>query len=84
MMQSSPEPSYLWRIREMIVFKLSTFKDADKLGRWIVLDSGDLDQDGDEDIVLGSLAFEVPGDVARVEYWAENGIPFVVLENGLK
>lgn len=65
-------------------FKVSTFKDAEKLGRWIVLDSGDIDKDGDEDIVLGSLAFEVRGDAARVEYWAENGIPFVVLENQLK
>ena len=53
------------------------------MGRWIVMDSGDIDQDGDEDIVLGSLAFEVIPDNGEVEGWVKNGIPFVVLRNQL-
>lgn len=53
------------------------------LGRWMVLDAGDIDQDGDEDIVLGSLAFEVIPDNGEVGRWVQNGIPFVVLRNQL-
>lgn len=54
------------------------------LGRWIVLDAGDIDGDGDEDIVLGSLAFEVIPDNGEVEKWVKNGIPFAVLRNQLR
>lgn len=54
------------------------------LGRWIVMDAGDIDRDGDEDIVLGSLAFEVIPDGGEVEKWVKNGIPFLVLRNQLK
>ncbi len=50
-------------------------------GRWLVMDVGDLDGDGDPDIVLGSLTFEVVGQPARVQQWVQGGLPFVVLEN---
>lgn len=64
-------------------FRGSTFPEA-TLGRWITMDSGDYDGDGDEDIVLGSLAFEVIPDRGEVRNWVEKGVPFVVLENGRK
>jgi len=51
------------------------------LGRWIVMDAGDLDNDGDIDLALGSLAFEVIPDNGEVEGWVQNGLPFLVLEN---
>jgi len=57
-----------------------TFPTADK-GRWIVMDSGDLDKDGDIDLLLGSLTFEVIPKIGLVEKWVQNGIPFVYLEN---
>ncbi|MEM6698346.1 MAG: VCBS repeat-containing protein [Bacteroidota bacterium] len=60
--------------------KAYTFLTADK-GRWIVMDSGDLDKDGDIDLVLGSLAFEVIPKMGLVEQWVQDGIPFVYLEN---
>jgi len=50
-------------------------------GRWLVMDTGDLDHDGDEDIVLGSLAFEVVGRPELTRQWTQSGIPFVLLEN---
>ena len=50
-------------------------------GRWLVMDSGDIDGDKDIDIVLGSLTFEVPGDTTRVQSWIDQGIPFLLLEN---
>ncbi|MEL6699502.1 MAG: VCBS repeat-containing protein [Bacteroidota bacterium] len=61
-------------------FKAATFEEAD-LGRWLTLDAGDMDQDGDLDLVLGSLTFEAPAQPAYVDLWVKNGIPFVVLEN---
>ncbi|MFT5237636.1 MAG: hypothetical protein ACI9M9_001236 [Flavobacteriaceae bacterium] len=50
-------------------------------GRWIVMDASDYDKDGDIDLVLGSLAFEVVPKLGFVEKWMEDGIPFIVLEN---
>ncbi|MBX2842305.1 MAG: VCBS repeat-containing protein, partial [Flammeovirgaceae bacterium] len=64
-------------------FKSSTFNEV-KLGRWIVMDTGDIDLDGDLDIILGSLAFEVIAEGDFVETWVKNGVPFVILENKLK
>ncbi|MCB0698669.1 MAG: VCBS repeat-containing protein [Chitinophagales bacterium] len=64
-------------------FSLSTF-DNPTMGRWIVMDAADYDGDGDKDIVLGSLAFEVVPPNGLVERWVEQGIPFIVLENKLK
>ena len=61
-------------------FKGRTFPEAN-LGRWITMDSGDYDGDGDVDLVLGSLAFEVIPDRGEVRNWVERGVPFVVLEN---
>lgn len=58
--------------------------DDPTLGRWIVMDAGDLDGDGDEDLVLGSLAFEVvPASDLYPAKWVKSGIPFIVLENVL-
>lgn len=51
------------------------------LGRWITLDAGDVDQDGDLDLLLGSLAFEVVPDRGQVKGWVDNGLGWMVLEN---
>ena len=61
-------------------FKAQTFP-QNNLGRWLVMDSGDLDKDGDLDILLGALTFEVIPDLGLVDQWVEKGIPFVLLEN---
>lgn len=64
-------------------FTLSTIENP-TMGRWIVMDAADYDGDGDKDIVLGSLAFEVVPPNGLVEQWVQNGIPFIVLENTTK
>ncbi|HMQ48506.1 MAG TPA: VCBS repeat-containing protein [Saprospiraceae bacterium] len=61
-------------------FSPKTFPQA-AMGRWITMDASDVDQDGDTDIVLGSLAFEVVPDGGELAKWVENGIPFVLLDN---
>lgn len=66
-----------------MTFEAYTFPQVDK-GRWIVMDAGDPDQDGDTDLILGSLAFEVVPAMGLVQQWVNDGIPFVVLENTTK
>jgi len=53
-------------------------------GRWLVMDTGDLDDDGDTDLILGSLTLEVLGNETFVKSWVEQGIPFVLLENTIR
>lgn len=61
-------------------FESSTFPEVG-FGRWVVMHATDVDDDGDTDLVLGSLVMEVPGRDDLVQGWVERGISFVVLEN---
>lgn len=52
------------------------------LGRWISMDMADYDGDGDQDLVLGSLAFEtVPVQSELESSWINQGRPYILLEN---
>lgn len=64
-------------------FRTYTFPESAD-GRWITMDAGDMDQDGDIDLVLGSLAFEVIDGQHWVDRWTAAGVPFILLENRLK
>lgn len=48
------------------------------MGRWLTMDAGDLDGDGDLDIVLGSFA-GLPHP--RQAMWMSKGLPILFLEN---
>ena len=49
-------------------------------GRWICMDAGDIDHDGDIDILLGNFAKGFINQRRLKPYWELN-VPFVVLEN---
>ncbi len=79
--QSAPEAGFVYLQNQgNMNFTAHTFAES-TYGRWLVADTGDLDGDGDLDIVLGSLAFEVVPPNGLLDEWVERGIPFVVLEN---
>ena len=79
---NSPEESFVYFENTNDIYSLSTFPEVTN-GRWIVMDSSDYDQDGDIDLILGSLAFEVVPKLGFEKQWIEKGIPFIVLENTL-
>ncbi|MCC6185797.1 MAG: VCBS repeat-containing protein [Chitinophagaceae bacterium] len=83
--QNQPEESFVFLENDgKNNFKASTIADP-TLGRWIVMDAADYDNDGDLDLILGSLAFEViPTNNDLINKWVNNGIPFIVLENKTK
>lgn len=82
--QNQPEESFVYLENDgLFNFTASTLDDP-VLGRWIVMDAADYDKDGDLDIALGSLAFEVIPNNGLVDKWIKGGIPCIVLENTLK
>ena len=62
-------------------FTASTFKEC-IAGRWIALDAGDIDGDGDDDIALASL-IRMPTVVPKelTEMWEKSGPSVLVLRN---
>lgn len=60
-------------------FEASTFAGSTG-GRWMAMDVGDMDGDGDLDILLGSMVFGT--DYTRYfQQWVEGSLPFLWLEN---
>ncbi|UJH90075.1 VCBS repeat-containing protein [Antarcticibacterium sp. 1MA-6-2] len=59
--------------------------DKPELGRWLLIDSGDVDKDGDQDIILGSFTFAfTPVPKQLSQNWNTNDTDVVILENLLK
>lgn len=55
-------------------------------GRWMVMDAGDMDADGDIDLALGSFVyFKAKGDTTGLgKKWLSTGPSLVVLENTIR
>ncbi|MEX2512585.1 MAG: VCBS repeat-containing protein [Cyclobacteriaceae bacterium] len=78
--ESSPEESFVYlENKGDFKFEAYTFEGSPE-GRWMVMDVGDTDGDGDMDIILGSMVFGT--DFTRYfNQWVEGHQPYVILEN---
>jgi FG-GAP-like repeat len=80
-----PDESFIyWENKGDFRFNRSTFS-ASNDGRWMTMDAGDIDEDGDIDILLGNAFFTL-GDVPQTfkDKWKKRPLSLVVLENTLK
>ena len=65
------------------IFTSKVLKDP-SLGRWILAEAGDVDQDGDEDIILSSFTYvftPVPDQLNKA--WNESNVDMLILKNKL-
>lgn len=65
-----------------LAFQPYTFKEAIQ-GKWLTLDIGDLDHDGDTDIILGSFLGYEMGKPEKMKF-IDKKMPFLFLENKKK
>lgn len=54
---------------------------SENKGRWMLSSIGDLDNDGDIDIVVGNLIMELPEHETQIKTWISDGLPFLILRN---
>lgn len=77
---NSPEESFVYFEQKEGVF-LPHGLEVANAGRWVVMDASDYDRDGDIDLIMGSLAFEVVPKLGFVQRWMQDGLPFMILKN---
>ena len=81
-----PEESFIYlKNKGNLKFDDYSFPEASK-GRWVVMDAGDMDADGDIDLALGSFVYFLPqGDTTGLgKKWLTNGPSIVLLENTIR
>jgi hypothetical protein len=64
-------------------FKENIIEDVN-FGRWFLLDKGDIDKDGDIDILISSFTYTfspVPNEFQKT--WEENDVDLILLKNNL-
>lgn len=81
-----PEESFIY-LKNMgnLKFEDYSFPETSK-GRWMVMDAGDMDADGDIDLALGSFVYFIPdGDTTGLgKKWLSTSPSVIVLENTIR
>ena len=83
--RNKPEESFIyWENKGDNSYNRYTFAEAND-GRWMTMDVGDMDSDGDKDIILGSASYSF-GNVMQqyIDKWNKRPVSVVILENTLK
>jgi hypothetical protein len=82
--KNRPAESFIyWENKGDNTYNRYSFPEAND-GRWMTMDAGDMDGDGDIDIILGSAAFsfgEVPQQYK--DAWNKKAVSVIILENTL-
>ena len=82
--EKSPEESFVYLENQgALKFAAHTFPDCHR-GRWLTMDAGDLDGDGDADVVLGGV-YKTPfrATEALLQRWQKEGPSVLILRNQL-
>jgi hypothetical protein len=81
-----PEESFIYlENKGKLKFEDYSFPQSNA-GRWVVMDAGDMDADGDIDLILGSFVYLIPqGDTTGLgKKWLSSGPSIIVLENTIR
>jgi FG-GAP-like repeat len=82
--KNRPAESFIyWENKGNNAYNRYSFQEAND-GRWMTMDAGDMDGDGDTDIILGSASFsfgEVPQQYK--DTWSKKAVSVIILENTL-
>lgn len=81
-----PEESFVYlENKGNMIFEPYSFDESNK-GRWIVMDAGDIDGDGDIDLALGSFVYFLAKDdtTGLSKRWLKESPSVIILENTLK
>ncbi|MBT8315030.1 MAG: VCBS repeat-containing protein [Maribacter sp.] len=84
--ENANEPSFIYlenKSTDPIRFEEFSFKESN-FARWLLMDAGDVDGDGDEDIILSAFPYALtPVPEEQSNFWKEKSTDLMVLENNL-
>jgi len=81
--KNNPEEGFLYFENIEGKFISHTIPDA-KAGRWIVMEIADLEDDGDQDILLGALNFTSKVPATQVNNWQQDRKSILILKNRIR